>query len=70
MQDSFQLPDESKSASKNACNEEEKEVDKFMQNALKWAKKFERKEAVSFNDNTLSDEEVEDSWKGSEVPWE
>jgi tRNA U54 and U55 pseudouridine synthase Pus10 len=35
-------------------------VDKFMQNALKVAKKLEGREIVSFNNNTQSKEKVEE----------
>jgi tRNA U54 and U55 pseudouridine synthase Pus10 len=60
LQDSFKLPNDSKKSSKNACNEEEKEVDKFMQNALKIAKKLEGRDIIAFNNNTQSNEVVEE----------
>ena len=60
LQDSFKLPNDSEKSSKNSHNEEVKEVDSFLQNALKVAKKLEGREIVSFNSNTRSKEEVEE----------
>ena len=60
MQDSFKLPDESEKSSKKTILEEVKEVDKFMQNALKMAKKLEGREIASFDNNSQSKEKVEE----------
>ena len=60
LNDNFKLPEESNKSSKNTPSEEVKEVDKFMQNAMKVAKKLEGREIVSTNSNTLSKEEVEE----------
>jgi hypothetical protein len=60
LQDNFQLPDGSKTSSKNSHVEEVKEVDKFMLNALRVAKKLEGREIASFNNNSQSNEVVEE----------
>ena len=48
LQDNFQLPDGSKTSSKNSHVEEVKEVDEFMQKALDTAKKLEGREIMPF----------------------
>ena len=60
LQDSFKLPDESKKSSKNTPTEEVKEVDEFLQNALKVARKLEGREIVSFDNNSQSKEKIEE----------
>ena len=54
------MPSTSKTPSKVANLEEEKNVDKFMQNALRMVKKLEGREIASFDNNSQSKEKVEE----------